>query len=361
METFFELVQMAIGRRDALSSIPQTRAEWEQLCKLTAKHNLLGITFPVIDRLHDTEESLPLGIYSRWAMTAEKIGNKNSKLLEYCRELHKSFLSDGFRSCVLKGQAAAALYPEPSLRQSGDIDIWVEGERQELVDYLRARCEVRKVVYHHCDTRLMPKVGVEVHFTPSWMNAPGANRRLQDWFDSVKDRQFSNYCEALGFCVPDLRFNAVYMLVHIYRHVLEEGVGLRQLLDYYYVLMHLSEDERLLVLADLRHLKLYGFAASVMYVLREVFLMDEGALLMPADPKGGKFLLEEILISGNFGRYDERNAHDKKESLVAHGKRKVGRGLRYLFHYPSEVLFMPYYLVWQYFWRRRKGYLYKGR
>ena len=361
MEAFFELVQIAVGRRESLSAPPQTREEWDALCKLTAKHNLLGVTFPVIDAIHDTMDTLPLGIYTRWAMTTEKIGKKNAKLMEYCRELHRNFLADGYRSCILKGQAAAALYPDPKLRQSGDIDIWVEGERQAVVDYLRERCEVRKVVYHHCDTKLMPKVGVEVHFTPSWMNAPGANRRLQNWFDSVKDMQFSNYSEDLGFCVPTLRFNAVYMLVHIYRHVLEEGVGLRQLLDYYYVLIHLSGSDRSAVLNDLRQLKLDGFAASVMYVLQEVFLMDEGLLLMPADCKGGRFLLEEIMIAGNFGRYDERNVHDKKEGLIAHGRRKVGRGLRYFIHYPSEVLFMPYYIVWQYFWRRRRGYLYKGR
>lgn len=361
MDSFFELVQMALGKRDALSNPPQTREEWEALFAVCGKHNLLGFTFPVIDELHDTLESLPLGVYSRWAMMAEKIGKKNTKMLEYCRQLHDDFLADGFRSCVLKGQAAAALYPNPMLRQSGDIDLWVEGERQVLVDYLRARCEVHKVVYHHCDTRLLPKVGVEVHFTPSWMNAPCSNRRLQAWFGSVKEEQFSNFDAGLGFCVPTMRFDAVYMLVHIYRHVLEEGVGLRQLLDYYYVLKHLDDNTRSTVCEDLRQLKLEKFAASVMYVLQEVFLMSGEELLYAPDVRGGSFLLNEILLSGNFGRYDERNAHKKGEGLVAHGRRKVGRGLRYLLHYPSEVLCMPAYIVWQFFWRRRHGYLYKGR
>lgn len=361
MNTFFELIQVAIGRREALSRPPRTREEWTDLCAVCGKHNLLGITFPVIDQLHDTDETLPLGVYSRWAMVKEKIGKKNVKLQEYCHDLYKQFLADGFRSCVLKGQAVAALYPDPLLRQSGDIDLWVDGDRQTLVDYLRARCEVHKVVYHHCDTKLLPKVGVEVHFTPSWMNAPRANKRLQDWFDSVKAEQFANYDESAGFCVPTIRFNAVYILVHIYRHVLEEGVGLRQLLDYYYVLIHMDENDRTRARRDLEQLRLDSFAASVMYVLKEVFLMDEKELFYAPDARGGRFLLDEILQSGNFGRFDERNAHKKGEGLVAHGKRKVSRGLRYLFRYPSEVLFMPVFIVWQYFWRRKRGYLYKGR
>ena len=361
MNTFFELIQMAIGRREALSNPPQVRSEWEELCSVCAKHNMLGITFPVIDELHDTLETIPLGIYSRWAMVAEKIAKKNARLQAACKALSDRFLADGFRSCVLKGQAAAALYPDPSLRQSGDIDIWLEGERQAVVDYLRAHCEVHKVVYHHCDTKLIPDVGVEVHFTPSWMNAPCSNRRLQAWFGSIKEEQFSNYDKTLGFCVPTIRFNGVYMLVHIYRHVLEEGVGLRQLLDYYYVLKHLDDADRNAVRKDLEYLKLDKFAASVMYVLKEVFLLDDSELLYAPDKRGGSFLLEEIMLSGNFGRFDERNAHQKGEGLLAHGRRKTERGLRYLLHYPSEVISMPFYILWQYFWRRRHGYLYKGR
>lgn len=361
METFFELVQMALGNRESLSKPPQTREEWAELCTLAARHNFLGLTFPIIDELHDTLENIPLSVYSRWAMVTEKIQKKNVKMMGYCRDLYLKFRADGFRTCVLKGQAAAALYPNPMLRQSGDIDLWVEGDRQVVVDYLRSRCEVYKVVYHHCDTKLLPDVGVEVHFTPSWMNAPWSNGRLQEWFESVQENQFSNYDEELGFCVPTLRFNAVYMLVHIYRHVLEEGVGLRQLLDYYYVLKHMDNDDRITARADIETLRLEDFAASVMYVLKKVFLISNDDLLYAPDEREGRFLLKEIMRAGNFGRFDERNAHKKGEGLVAHGKRKVGRGLRYLLHYPSEVLFMPQFIIWQYFWRRSLGYLYKGR
>ena len=53
--------------------------------------------------------------------------------------------------------------------------------------------------------------------------------------------------------------------------------------------------------------------------------------------------------------------YEKGEGLVGHSKRKLTRGLRYLLHYPSEVLGMPVFMCWQYFWRRKNGFLYKGR
>lgn len=360
MDIFFELIQMAIGRRESLSRLPQDRPEWEALYAAVAKHSLLGITFPVIDRLHD-ETEVPLGVYSRWAMIAMKIAKRNEAQIEQCRSLNERFSAAGFRSCVLKGQSAALRYPDPSRRHSGDIDLWVEGDRRKVVDYLRSVCKLGKIVYHHCDAELVRNMGVEVHFMPSWMNAPLANRRLQRWFDSEADGQFSNFNPELGFCVTTTPFDAVYMLIHIYRHVLEEGIGLRQLLDYYYVLKVLDDGQREKVRADLRKLKLDRFAASVMYLLQQVFCMEDSFCLFPADAREGSFLLDEVLQSGNFGRLDPRNAHEKGEGVVAHGKRKFGRGLRYLAHYPSEVLWMAPFMVWQYFWRRRNGYLYKGR
>ena len=358
--TFFELLQAAAGARESVSTIPANREEWEELFKTVGEHSLLAVTFPVIDRLHD-ETDIPLSVYSRWAMVAEKTEEKNRSHREACVRLHDRFLENGMRTCILKGQAAAALYPEPGLRQSGDIDIWVEGERQATVDFLRERFPVKKVVYHHCDVQMLKGIGVEVHFTPTWMNSPFANRRLQKWFKACSEAQFSRFDEALGFCVPTLRFDAVYMLLHIYRHVLDEGVGLRQLLDYYYVLKHLDDTSRAEAFSDLKLLRMQKFAAQVMYVLREVFNLDGNLMLCAPDGRGGEFLLSEILRAGNFGRYDPRNAHEKGEGMVKHGRRKFGRGVRFFFHYPSEVFWMPFFMLWQYLWRRRHHYLYKGR
>ena len=223
MNTFFELLQMAVGRRTGLSVSSMSREDWEELCKLVSKHNLLGVTFPVIDNLHDTMEGMPLNVYTRWALVKERIEKKNDLMLVYCRQLYSQLKDDGFSCCLLKGLSAAALYPEPRLRQSGDIDIWVGGTRQATVDYLKQRYKVRNVVYHHCDASVFPKIGVEVHFTPTWMNSPIANRRLQKWFDGISEEQFSNYDQELGITIPTTRFQAVYMLLHIYRHVLDEG------------------------------------------------------------------------------------------------------------------------------------------
>lgn len=359
LNTFFELLQFSIGTRPAPESLPASREEWEELFAVTGSHNLLSVTFPAIDKLHDSVE-IPLGVYSRWAMVAEKVQAKNKAHLACCRQLYERFAANGYRTCILKGQGVSAYYPHPELRQNGDIDIWVEGDRKKLVDFLRRRFKVDHIVYHHCEARIIKGINVEVHFTPSWMNEPFANRRLQRYFGEVAQRQFENFDDGLGFCVPTLRFQAVHLLIHIYRHVLDEGVGLRQLLDYCYVLEKLQAPDREAVVSDLKRLHLDRFGAGLMAVLKTVFAIDDAMLLFEPDMRQGEFLVEEIMVSGNFGRYDERNRHKVDESRFAHARRKMSRASRYLKYYPSEVLGIPVFMIKHYFWRLFNGYLKKN-
>lgn len=358
MNTFFELIQVAIGNREEMSAVPQSREEWNDLMTVASQHNLLGITFPVIDEFHDKYD-VPLGIYTRWAMAAEKLKDRNRAFQQACIHLHAKFLESGFRVCVMKGQAAAALYPNPDLRHCGDIDLWAEGGREKVMTFLKSRFPLRKILYIHADVQMLKGINTEVHFTPSWLNSPLGNKRLQQYFKAKEKEQFGNFRPELGFCTLTLGFNVVYMLQHIYRHVLEAGIGLRQLLDYYYLLKALPESEKDAAVQDLEQLKMEGFAAGVMYVLQEAFCMERKDMIVEPDPVLGSFLLGEIMLSGNFGRYDPRNT--KGKGRISHIASKITRALRFLRYFPSEVLWMPWFMTWQYFWRRKHNYLYKGR
>ena len=54
---------------------------------------------------------------------------------------------------------------------------------------------------------------------------------------------------------------------------------------------------------ELKHLGLWKFARSVMYVLHETLGLSEEKMIVPMDEKRGKLLLAEILDGGNFGQY----------------------------------------------------------
>ena len=368
---FFELLQIAIGNRDRFSHAPTTE-EWRELFALAQKQAMVGIAFRGVELL-PVEQRPPKSLLMQWMMVAERIKAFNADLDRKALAVANKFFEEGFPGVVLKGQGIAKLYRGLTLtlsqgegtacqmanselsianyRTPGDIDIWLWGERKDILEYVRRHVPDCRPVYHHVDFPVIKGLDVEVHFTPSWMNSPITNRRLQRWFRSF-NFQFSTF-NSTELPVPSLAFNRVYILVHIYRHLFAEGIGLRQLLDYYFVLCQgFTPEEREATMSTLRSLKMLRFTAAVMWVLQEVYGMDDRYLLTAPDGREGCFLLGEIMQAGNFGQYDERMQHEQGESALRWGLRKVKRNFRFVRSYPSEVLWSPFFKLWHWGWRR---------
>ena len=349
---FFELLQIATGNRIEFSHTP-TEEEWQELFSLSQKQALTGVAFLGIERL--PQEQRPYKeLLMQWIVATEQIKEKNHVLDKQAIKVVSRFLKDGFRSVVLKGQGIATLYAHGRYRTPGDIDIWLEGSREKVMHYVKGFCPNAKIVYHHTDFLPIGNTEVEVHFTPSWMNSYFTNRTLQKFFEAQKKVLFSEKSDnANEIPMPSLCFNRVYILVHIYRHLFGEGIGLRQMMDYYYVLCQgFTEEEGKETLAVLKSLKMLRFASAVMWLLQTVFGMKNEYLLTLPNEKEGRFLLNEIMMAGNFGQHDTRIKYDANASDLSLFFCRVGRNFRFIRSYPSEVLWSPLFKIWHYFWRK---------
>lgn len=218
----------------------------------------------------------------------------------------------GFKHCILKGQGNAEMYPEPLLRTPGDIDVWVDADEKIVLDFVRRRYPEVVECYKHIEIPVFDDVPVDVHMTPLKFYCPKYDKRLQRWISERKKEQFEHGIHLTGgekeINVPTAQFNAVYQLGHMLIHLYDEGIGLRHLVDYYYVLKGLecSDKERTEIVGDLKSLGMLRFARAVMWIENEVLgLRDEGCIVEP-DEKLGRRLLEDVLEGGNFGKYSER-------------------------------------------------------
>ena len=249
-----------------------------------------------------------------------------------------------------------------------------------------------------------------MHYRPSFLLCFWHNRKLQKYYERVKEQQFSHRVmlgEQGEVEIPTAEFNLIFQLTHIYAHLMNEGIGLRQLLDYYYVLCDFykvyqnfsnpsvslskgsstfspspsssgsgdvtapsrcseplrSKDggpskvspncagwDRLGVLQkELKELGLWKFAGGIMYIMQEVFGMPASRLIVPPNEKYGKFVLNEVLEAGNFGRHDARNRFGR--SQLGHNLQRVYRDIRLVRYFPAEALCEPLFRVWHFFWR----------
>ena len=200
-------------------------------------------------------------------------------------QLTRMFADIGFRTCLLKGQGCALMYPDPLIRNCGDIDLWVEGGRKKILSALKPKWKISHIVNHHAKVEFFNDVSVEIHYVPAWLYNPFNNRKLQRFFKTTAESQFSNMTD-YGFAVPTVRFNLVYLSIHLYKHIYEGNATIKQMTDYYYLLKASSYDDRRETYEFLKKLGMGSYVAYLMSCLHNnLGLSDDFLLCTPSNKR----------------------------------------------------------------------------
>ena len=433
-QIFFDFLRFCIGSD---SEIPSSLKEvdWQELYAIAKKQCLVGVLFDGIKKLPAEYVGMKKELLLQWMAESQMLEKANVRLNYAAIQVSEWFRKKGFRTCILKGQGNALMYPNPYSRTPGDIDIWVEGGDKRVISFVRSISPHEKACYHHIEFPSYKGVEVEVHYRPSFLLCFWHNRKLQKYYERVKEEQFSHRVmlgEQGEIAIPMVEFNLIFQLTHIFSHLMNEGIGLRQLVDYYYVLCDFykvyqsfskthpssltlkggstafpkplspqgtgdvtapsrcseplrSKDggpskvspdsagwDRLSIEGDnsagsttavtssastaldvvqkeLKELGLWKFAGGIMYIMQEVFGMPASRLIVPPNEKYGKFVLNEVLEAGNFGRHDARNRFGR--SQLGHNLQRVYRDIRLVRYFPAEALCEPLFRIWHFFWR----------
>ncbi len=439
-QIFFDFLRFSIGPK---SEIPSSlkEADWKELYAIAKKQCLVGVLFDGIKKLPAEHVGMKKELLLQWMAESQMLEKANVRLNDAAIQVSEWFRKKGFRTCILKGQGNALMYPNPYSRTPGDIDIWVEGGDKRVISFVRSISPHEKACYHHIEFPSYKGVEVEVHYRPSFLLCFWHNRKLQKYYERVKEEQFSHRVmlgEQGEIAIPTVEFNLIFQLTHIYAHLMNEGIGLRQLVDYYYVLCDFykvyqksskitpslftlkegstshpdpltlrgeggnrptrcseplrSKDggpskvspncagwDRRDAIGDmtsatastdssataarssstaidrvqeeLKKLGLWKFAGGIMYIMQEVFSMPASRLIVPPNEKYGRFVLNEVLEAGNFGKHDARNRFGR--SQLGHNLQRVYRDMRLVKFFPAEALCEPLFRTWHFFWRMK--------
>ena len=422
LQIFFDFLRFCIGSADEIPSSLK-EADWKELYAIAKKQCLVGVLFDGIKKLPAELVGMEKELLLQWMAESQMLEKENVRLNVAAIQVSEWFRKKGFRTCILKGQGNALMYPNPYSRTPGDIDIWVEGGDKRVISFVRSISPHEKACYHHIEFPSYKGVEVEVHYRPSFLLCFWHNRKLQKYYERVKEEQFSHRVmlgEQGEIAIPTVEFNLIFQLTHIFSHLMNEGIGLRQLLDYYFVIcdfykvyqnssnhpvnfskitpslftlkegstshpdplssgareetallgarnryaLRMADHQRSTpdcagwdrldvtgemssdcdsasavrssaasfstaiyrVQKELKELGLWKFAGGIMYIMQEVFGLPASRLIAPPNEKYGKFVLNEVLEAGNFGRHDERNRFGK--SKLGHNLQRVYRDIR---------------------------------
>lgn len=382
---FFELLQIALGNRERLSKIPSAE-EWAEIYAESERQAVTGILLHGIERLKNLNADLNLNqkMLLQWIGVGQMIEQRNRVMDERCVELLGRIREVGLRGTILKGQGIARLYNLDDnlnldkkgslgkLRQPGDIDVYVSDGREKAIAY--AKSLGQKDIdwdYKHLHLQIWSDTEVEMHYHVEVLLNLWKNRKLQKWFAKHREAMFCNLNlndnldlnsntnrtnDTNKFVTPTVEFNVFYILLHIYRHFLYEGIGFRQVIDYYFVLKNLNDDLNLNDNLDesyaykaVSEFGMEKFAKGLMWVMHEALGMPCEWMLWEPDEKEGKYILKQVMTGGNFGHHDKRLSHSGGKLGAV--KAILTHNLHLLTHYPSDVIWAPVWIVWHKLWK----------
>ena len=361
---FYQLLRMALGRQVCLPHTPNEQ-EWKALYELAKKQSLIGVCFAGVQKLQTQRQEPPEMTYLTWIAMAAKIQQRNEVVSRQCVELQGQLAADGVRSCVLKGQGVGALYRVHEndndnnknssdlsmLRQSGDIDVWVDTDEEGALRWVKKYQRVLDFDYKHVHLDVLEGTSVEVHYRPSTSRVPWYMKRVDHF---TREKACWTNAVALGdgmVNVPSLEFNLVFILQHIFGHLFAEEMTLKQYLDYYFVLKQAHEKGADVQEAYrwMQRMGMGSFARATMWLLREVFGMPEEWMICEADADEGRFLLDRVMAKEQKAKSGE---HGSVRWHLSVFWAQQSKNLHLLTHYPLEVLFSPIWLARHFFWKR---------
>ena len=334
--------------------------DWPEIYDLADRQAVSALVYEGMTLLPQ-EKQPDFDFKVQWYADVERQRIMAKHISEKAVDLVHKMTKIGFTAVVIKGPALAGYYPKPEQRATGDIDLWVWREgltfkesRKKVIDFVLSRQksrpgrEIPEVNYHHIDMPCFKDVIVEAHFIPSYFNNYFQNKRFLKWCEKIQKTAISS--EFLT--APE--FNVVFTFQHLYRHLVGEGVGLRQVLD---CLVALRQDfDRDEARKTIEELGMKRVCRAVTGILHDHFGLQPEEFLFPPSRREADFLMQDMWRGGNFGHNEEGKVFRNSKWKLFNFLKNTKISLRYLTHYPSEILWSAIFRAQNYFWRKKAGY-----
>jgi len=279
-------------------------SELNEIMRLAEKHALTALIFDVINENNiNMNCDMAISYFARCQQTKAM----NTSVIEDLQKLTGFLDKRNIKYVVFKGQTVAALYPKPLLRACGDIDFYVAQKSQnELKEQVSSRFSIEEDSVKHLGFR-SNKADYEMHYITAVFNYPPH----QKYWNKIVEKDVDSGDTTISVMGKDVRIfsptvNAVYLFIHIYHHLLKEGIGLRQFCDWALFLKSnkekIDKEQLCKILDKLGYKKAYRTLGCILTeklgLPAEYFPFE----LSAKDYKRSKSIWERICNDGNFGK-----------------------------------------------------------
>ena len=374
------LIRLAIHPEEEIPEVLLADAiQWEKIFEEAKKQSLVGIAFVGYKRwvasqkTNKTSSPIDDVLVTKWYGLTEKIRQRNLLLNLRSAQIVRNFAKEGFRTSIMKGQGNALLYgPALSLMRSpGDIDVWVEGGFEKVYEYVQKVAPTNEVNELEMPFNVYDDTSIEVHYRPFIIKQPFKNKILQKYLESKAEACYNNHVilqsmsddsnnNRVDVAITTIPFNLVQQLAHVKLHLFTGGIGLRQVMDYYYQLVHaeryLSLEEKKEVVDVIKSIGLDKLANALMWILAEYLHLPKACMLWDPCKEDGEYLLDKFLRTGSFEHDGKRKERKVKRETFSSFYNIQKQNLKLLRFDRWDWFWGSLWRIYHFAWRKAKGF-----
>lgn len=370
-QTYIEFLKICLSDNprisDRLVSLCDGHIDWIDLLNFAAKQGVIGVYWYGMEELFKSSVSTinkPTDDeVMEWWGEVNDIKKRNEDLFKKAAFVSNTLRKEGFDNCILKGPGNAIMYPDPYFRMTGDLDVWLKGTKKEIDSYVNKFFPKEKGSNLHIHFPIFKDTLVEFHYTPRILDNPIANRHIQNYFKEQQLTQMNNVMQLPNgkqIPTPTPDFNVIFQMSHLMRHFICEGIVLKQLVDYFYVLKEYNKRNIYTsspikntneIFGVLKQTKMLNFSEVLMYIMKEGLGLEDKYLITNLNKKIGKTILDSIIDDNEssmalkpHSMLSVKGFHSLTERFLY----KSIRAIRLIPYFPEETL-------WGFLYRTKKN------
>lgn len=335
-QIFFDFLRAGLwGKHENNVDVRLTHDDWKELFDMAYRHAVTGL---FVDGVSLVSMRPDEKVWAQWVFHLCRMEKANDYIEKRSDWWVEQLMNAGISATVFKGTSVAVWYRNPLHRCYGDIDIVVTEGWHELDAFLQNRnlvpCERKSD-----EVVLLDKNDLYVEFHRDWefLYNPVTNVRLQ------------RLCRSVGKIDNELYF--VCIILHIQRHFLTYGVGLKQVCDVA-VMLHAADLDFKIVRHILRMLHA-GTFSRILFGFIDTYIGGVDSYPLTPVKSGRKFdLFESVIFNDGYLTKMKRNAvaADSKypgSRIVRNAWFWSRRSIRMLNIIPGEACGFLLYKVWR--------------
>lgn len=338
--------------------------DFKKLFEISDKNSVNMIVF---DRIKALRSLIDNDLYMKWLYFASRKLTIREEVLSVQKKLTDILEVGGIDYFVFKGFCAAEYYNRSELRETGDIDFYVDFNDFDKADKLLKENGFK--LFNSSDDKHWSyeygKVVLEMHY--GFWEVPNncCGEFAVDYLKKTLKNRSIYKIDGYSFYGPNCVSHALILILHIVNHIQRGGIGLRHLYDYasFFVSDSFRENKDE-ILSVLNKSGLLEVIKIISKICNDYFCEKSYDFYCEVNSDLSDKLLSDIIKSGNFGGLSEDSYYGS--GIFTINRDENGSFFKSLFSFckvawkPCEknkflLIIAPLYIGIRYFFRALAG------